>query len=333
VVVNAGNANACTGGKGDSDARAMTALAAEAVGGGRAEDWAVASTGVIGQALPMDRIGEGVAKAAAELSASGFERFSEAILTTDKGPKTAVARVQLGRRPVILAGCTKGAGMIAPNMATTLTFVATDAVCAPAWLRRVLREEADSSFNTVTVDGDTSTNDSIFLFASGASGAPPVRADDADGGKLRAALREVLRELAFKLVSDGEGASKLVTIVVAQAASVAAARAVARRIATSPLVKTALGGADPNWGRILCAVGNAGVALAPEKIELDIGDVPIVRRGVGVMPADVEARAHAVMEKARYSITVRLGQGRASAECSTCDLTADYVRINADYRS
>jgi glutamate N-acetyltransferase/amino-acid N-acetyltransferase len=334
IVVNAGNANACTGERGLHDAEAMTRLAAEAIGGGaRAEEMCVASTGVIGNLLPMDRLGAGIVKAAAELSASGFDRFAEAILTTDKGPKTAQAHVKIGRRPVIVAGCTKGAGMIAPNMATTLTFVTTDAQCAPAWLRRMLREEAETSFNSVTVDGDTSTNDSLFLLASGASGAPPVRADDADGKRLRAAVREVLRELAFKLVSDGEGATKLVTFAVSGAASVAAARAVARRIAHSPLVKTALHGADPNWGRILCAIGNAGVPIAPDKIEVDIGDVPIVRRGVGVMPPDVEAKAHAVMASTRYAVHVRLGQGKASAECSTCDLTAEYVSINADYRS
>ncbi len=334
IVINAGNANACTGERGQLDAEAMTQLAAEALGhGARGEDFCVASTGVIGNLLPMDRLSDGIGRAAAELSASGFDRFAEAILTTDKGPKTATRHVKIGRRPVIVAGCTKGAGMIAPNMATTLTFVATDAVCAPAWLRRMLREEAETSFNTVTVDGDTSTNDSLFLLASGASGAPPIRADDADGKRLRAAVREVLLELAFKLLVGGEGATKLVTFAVTGGASVPAARAVARRIAHSPLVKTALHGADPNWGRLLCAIGNAGVPIVPEKIEIDIGDVPIVRRGVGVMPPDVEARAHAVMATPRYTVHVRLGQGRALAECSTCDLTAEYVSINADYRS
>jgi glutamate N-acetyltransferase/amino-acid N-acetyltransferase len=332
VVVNAGNANACTGARGVADAERMAALAAAEIGA-HAHELCVASTGVIGQALPIDRVAAGIARAGAELSESGFERFAQAILTTDKGPKTAVAHLKLGRRPITIAGCTKGAGMIAPNMATTLTFVATDAVVAPAWLRRALRDEVDVTFNTVTVDGDTSTNDSCFLFASGASGAPPVRADDADGRKLRAAIRDVLRELAIKLVADGEGATRVVTFRVVGAPSDDAARTVARRIAGSPLVKTALSGADPNWGRIVCAVGNAGVAIAPEKIELDIGDVPLVRRGVGLSAPDTEARAHAVMKTPRYDVTVRLGGGKGAGECTTCDLTHEYVSINADYRS
>jgi glutamate N-acetyltransferase/amino-acid N-acetyltransferase len=332
VVVNAGNANACTGARGLRDAEGMTELAAQAVGA-RASDLAVCSTGVIGAPLPMDRIDDGITRAGAELSESGFDRFATAILTTDKGPKTAAQHLKLGRRPVIVAGCTKGAGMIAPNMATTLTFVTTDAVVAPAWLRRALRDEIDATFNTVTVDGDTSTNDSCFVLASGASGAPPVRGDDGDGRKLRQALREVLLELAHKLIADGEGATKVVTIQVQGAPSDDAARKVAQRIANSPLVKTAIGGADPNWGRILCAVGNAGVAISPEKIDLDIGDVPIVRRGVGVMAPDTEARAHAVMQGQRYAMTVRLGAGKGAASCTTCDLSHEYVSINADYRS
>jgi glutamate N-acetyltransferase/amino-acid N-acetyltransferase len=332
LVVNAGNANACTGPSGVADAEAMTALAAQAIGA-RAADVAVASTGVIGVPLPMDRIEAGIGRATAELSELGFDRFAQAILTTDKGIKTALAHVKLGRRPVVVAGCTKGAGMIAPNMATTLTFVATDAVVAPAWLQRTLRRAIAATFNTVTVDGDTSTNDSCFVLASGASAAPPVRGDDADGKRLARALHDVLLELAHKLVADGEGATKLVTIAVSGAPSDAQAHKVAQRIANSPLVKTAIGGADPNWGRILCAVGNAGVPIAVDRLELDIGEVPIVRRGVAVMAPESEARAHAVMARPRYTISVRLGGGRGKGECTTCDLSHEYVSINADYRS
>jgi glutamate N-acetyltransferase/amino-acid N-acetyltransferase len=333
VVVNAGNANACTGASGRRDAMTMTRVAAEAIGASAA-DVCVASTGVIGQAMPMDRVTAGIEAAGQALAPDGFERFARAILTTDKGPKTAVRRLSLGRRPVIIVGCTKGAGMIAPNMATTLTFVATDAAVAPAHLRKLVASCADETFNSVLVDGDTSTNDSLFVMASGASGAPTVRTDvETDGKRLRAALHELFAELAEKLVADGEGATKVVTFQVSGAPSVAAARAVARRIASSPLVKTAVHGADPNWGRILCAIGNAGVPIDPDKIELDIGDVPIVRRGVGVMPPEVEARAHAVMARPRYQVSVRLGRGKASAHATTCDLTAEYVAINADYRS
>jgi glutamate N-acetyltransferase/amino-acid N-acetyltransferase len=234
---------------------------------------------------------------------------------------------------VTVAGCAKGAGMIAPQMATTLAFVATDAGADRAWLREVLREEADATFNSITVDGDTSTNDSLFLFASGAAGAPVVREDERGGHKLRAAIHEVLLALATMIVRDGEGATKVVKIVAAGAASEREARAVARQIANSPLVKTAIGGADPNWGRILAAAGNAGVALDPDRLDVDIGDVPVARGGAGVMDSAAEARAHAVMTLPAYEIRVRLHAGRAEAACWTCDLTHEYVTINADYRS
>jgi len=278
--------------------------------------------------LPMERVRTGILRAVSGLSPDGFDGFSRAILTPDKGPKVTVA--QGGGFTV--AGCAKGAGMIAPNMATTLGFVVTDAPARGAWLRRVLRAEAELTFNRVTVDGDTSTNDSLFLLASGAAAGAHVD-DDRRGELLRGAIHEVLDALATALVRDGEGATKVVEILVTGAPSERAALQVARTIADSPLVKTAIGGADPNWGRVLAAAGRAGVAIDPQRIDLDIGDVPMVRRGIGVVTAESEAAAHAIMSQASYRMRVELHAGRAEAAVKTCDLTHEYVSINADYRS
>lgn len=332
VVANSGNANACTGARGLADARHMVKLAAAATEV-PADEMCVASTGVIGVPLPMGKIQHGILAAAERLAHDGFDRFAEAILTTDKGPKTRIATLRLGRRQVTIAGCAKGAGMIAPDMATTLAFVFTDAAARPSFLRRVLRQEVTHTFNSVSVDGDTSTNDSLFLLANGASDAPLLGADDAAGEKFRAALREVLLDLARALVRDGEGATHLVRIDVVGAKTAEAARAIGRRIAASPLVKTALFGADPNWGRILAAVGNAGVPIHPGRVDLDIGEVAVVRGGVGVAAEDTEARAHDVMTRAEYTIRIDLHAGRAQASVWTCDLGHEYVRINADYRT
>ncbi len=334
VIVNSGNANACTGAAGLRDAEAMTRFAATAAGGS-AREWAVASTGVIGVPLPMDRVADGIERAGADLNAGGFAGFAHAILTTDSGVKAATRTLTLGRRRVILAGCTKGAGMIAPNMATTLTFLATDAACAPAWLRRTLAAAVDGTYNRVTVDGDTSTNDSVFLFAGGAAANSAITSDAGAGAKLRTALFELLHELALMLVKDGEGARHLVRIRVTGAKSEADARRVARRIAESPLCKTAFYGRDPNWGRILCAAGNAGVPLVPERLALHLDDVLLVERGLGLAAREpgLEARAHAVMSLPAYTVRLHLGVGRAEASLHTCDLGHDYVKLNADYRS
>lgn len=330
IVVNAGNANACTGPVGLRDAREMTEKTAGLVGA-RATTIAVASTGVIGVPLPMERVRPGIEQAVQALSPgrTGFDRFSQAMLTTDRGPKTASAEVGGAR----ILGCAKGAGMIAPNLATTLAFVMTDAACEPRWLKRALSVEAAATFNAVSVDGDTSTNDSLFILASGARGGRTLASDDRPGRAFREALREVLLALAKALVRDGEGATKLVRIRVEGARSEADARAVARRVAGSSLVKTAFFGADPNWGRILCAVGNAGVRLVPERIELDFDDVAVVRRGMRLDGAETERRAHEVMSRSEYRVRIGLNQGRASAEFWTCDLGHEYVSINADYRS
>ncbi|HSS03230.1 MAG TPA: bifunctional glutamate N-acetyltransferase/amino-acid acetyltransferase ArgJ [Kofleriaceae bacterium] len=321
VVVNSGNANACTGPQGLDDARRMAALGREACGGHAL----VASTGVIGRPLAMDCIERGIGEARAALAPDGFERFAEAIMTTDKRPKLAARDVTLGRRAVRLVGTTKGAGMIAPDMATTLTFVVTDAAIPPPALRSLVAAAVEPTFNAIAVDGDTSTNDTLAVLAGGAAVLSPRHLRT-----LGAALTDLLDELAHLLIADGEGVHHVVTIEVRGARSPGDAQRVARRIAISPLVKTAIAGADPNWGRILCAVGNAGVDLKPDRIGLAIGGVPVVRRGAGIdgwAPADVVS----VMRRPAYTMTIDLGLGRAAARYLACDLSHDYVTINADY--
>jgi len=321
VVVNSGNANACTGDAGMADARAMIAATAAAVGVPR-KHVLVASTGVIGQRLPLARVEAGIGAAAATLG-RGFDRFAEAILTTDRGAKTARRRVG----GATLIGCTKGAGMIAPNMATTLTFVCTDAKLSRAALDRATRRATEQTFNAITVDGDTSTNDMLLVLASGASGATP-------GGKaFDQALTDLLGDLAVQLMRGGEGVHHVVTVHVGGAKSVAAATAAARAIANSPLVKTAIAGGDPNWGRFLSAAGNAGIRLRPERVDIWLDRVPIVRGGQAAPGPDLEARAARVMQRPEYTLRLDLGAGTAQARYLACDLSHEYVSINADYRT
>lgn len=327
VIVNAGNANACTGPRGLADARAMAKQTAGVLGL-RPHDVLVCSTGVIGQPLPMAKVSAGIDAAAAALGPDRFGDFAAAILTTDRGVKLAHRTVKLGRATATLVGCTKGAGMIAPNMATTLTFVATDAAVTPAVLARLTRAAVAPTFNAAIVDGDTSTNDTLAVLASGAG--PTIAA--AALPRFGAALTELLADLAGQLMRDGEGVHHVVTIAVTGARSERDATAVARRIAVSPLVKTAIAGGDPNWGRVLCAVGNAGVTLDPDRLRLSIGGVPIVRKGAAV-PSYDEPAAAAAMRAPAYTIAVDLGAGKARAQVLACDLSHEYVSINADYRS
>jgi glutamate N-acetyltransferase/amino-acid N-acetyltransferase len=317
VVVNSGNANAGTGAAGARDAKAMVARARR--GAPRGGAMLVASTGVIGAPLPMAEVGAGIDAALAALAPDQAEAFADAILTTDRARKVATATAAGAR----LWGCTKGAGMIAPNMATTLSFVVTDAAVAPAALARALRAGCAESFNAITVDGDTSTNDMILVLASGAAG--PARGFDA-------ALAGLLDDLARQLIRGGEGVHHVVTVRVEGARTAAEARRAARRIANSPLVKTAIAGADPNWGRILCAAGNAEVALDPARVALRIGDVAVVRRGTPVAGA-WEDPARAVMRRGEYDLVLDLGLGKGAGRYLACDLSHEYVSINADYRS
>jgi glutamate N-acetyltransferase / amino-acid N-acetyltransferase len=329
VIVNSGNANACTGKAGMADARRMIALAAAAIEAPR-DQVLVASTGVIGAPLPMDRIEAGVDGLAGRLRADGFDDFAHAILTTDRAPKMARRELRIGGAPITLLGCTKGAGMIAPDMATTLTFVACDARVAARPLQQMLARATARTYNAILVDGDTSTNDMILVMASGATGGP------ARGGDARAvedALTGLLDELARALMRDGEGVHHVVTVTVRGARSERAAARVARSIARSPLVKTAIAGADPNWGRVLAAAGNAGVPVKPDRLALWIDRIPIAAAGCAVPDPAAEPAARAVMQRREYSMTVDLGDGGAEAHYLACDLSHDYVDINASYRT
>ena len=327
IVVNSGNANACTGRRGMADARRMTELAA-AVADCTPAEVLVASTGVIGLPLAMDRVEAGVATAGRGLGIDNFPAFAEAIMTTDRRPKVAGRTLTVGRGEITLIGCTKGAGMIAPNMATTLTFVTTDAAIAPGLLDRMVRRAVEPTFNAIAVDGDTSTNDTLAVLASRVGPKPAGK----DLGRFEAALTDLLDDLAHQLMTDGEGVHHVVTLRVRGASTERAARTVARRIATSPLVKTAIAGGDPNWGRILCAVGNAGVPIKPDRLDLWLDDLRVVAQGAAV-PELNEARAAAIMKQPSYTVTVDLGAGSSEARYLACDLSHEYVTINADYRS
>ncbi len=331
VLVNSGNANACTGKAGMRAARDTTAALAGALG---VDEGLVlpASTGVIGVPLPADRICQAIPRLVRELSPDGAEAFAQAIMTTDRWPKVASVEVGLDRtRKATVLGIAKGAGMIHPNMATTLAFVFTDAPMSSSFLRRALRRATDATFNAVTVDGDTSTNDTIVAMASSRLDAPALRGESREARKFRDALVDVLGELARSIVRDGEGAERVVTVEVTGGPSESAARQVARTIAGSLLVKTAIHGCDPNWGRVLAAAGNAGVAFDPDKVEVRFDHVVVARRGTGV--ADAEREAREVMRKPEYTIRVKLGAGKSTARYVMCDVGHEYVRINASYRT
>jgi glutamate N-acetyltransferase/amino-acid N-acetyltransferase len=308
----------------------MSALAAETLGL-RPAEVLCASTGVIGMPLPLEKIAAGLPHAQRELAADGLERAARAIMTTDTRPKLAGATFRVGTRRCALAGIAKGSGMIEPRMATMLAFLASDAAVSPALLRRLWREVADETFNRVTVDGETSTSDSALILANGASGASTIESKQSPAaGALRAALLEVAGGLARELARDGEGATKLVTVDVAGARSDAEAELAARRIANSLLVKTALFGGDPNWGRILQTVGAGRVRLDLPRTEVRLCGVPVFRRGASTGVA-ARARAGRRMQAPEIEIAVQLGAGRGRCRIWTCDLSYEYVRVNADY--
>jgi glutamate N-acetyltransferase/amino-acid N-acetyltransferase len=330
VVVNSGCSNVAMGERGLRDARAMAAAAARELGL-RESQVLVASTGVIGQPLPLDKIRSGIAVAARELTADGLGAASRAIMTTDTFPKQAAARARIGGRTARVAGICKGSGMIQPDMATMLAFVVTDAGVTPPALRAIWRAVADATFNRVTVDGESSTSDTALCFANGLAGnAPIARASGRDAAALRGALESVASELAQALARDGEGATKLVTVDVRGAASAAEAERAARRIANSMLVKTAIFGGDPNWGRILQTVGAGRVKIDAPHCRVKLGRVAIFERGASAGPAARE-RAALALKKSEIPIEVVLGRGPGRARIWTCDLSYDYVRINAEY--
>ncbi|MBU2489886.1 MAG: bifunctional glutamate N-acetyltransferase/amino-acid acetyltransferase ArgJ [Proteobacteria bacterium] len=327
VLANSGCANCCTGQAGMDAARESSAAVARALGVGE-EEVLLASTGVIGLPLNAVKVATAVPGLATALSPDGFPDFARAIMTTDTVPKLRAVRVFATSGPITVLGVVKGSGMIRPDMATMLGFLCTDARVSPAALKDILVQGADQSFNRLTVDGDTSTNDTLLFLASGRSPVPEREAL----GLLSEAAFFLMRELALDMARDGEGATKLVIIKVRGCENGQAARQVADTIANSPLVKTAFFGEDANWGRILAAAGRAGVPFDPSKTAIFFDDAQMVARGFGLGP-EAEAAATLVLKKPEYTVTVDLGNGPGQAEAFTCDISLDYVRINADYRS
>ena len=329
VVVNSGVANAATGERGLEDARKMQALAAAELGL-EPEEVAVASTGVIGEHLPMDRVEAGIKEAAASLSSDGSS-FAEAILTTDTRTKEAVATVEVVGEVVTVGGVAKGSGMIHPNMATMLAFVTTDAAVEEECLQNALNGAAKRTFNRITVDGDTSTNDMVLLIANGAARNEPLTQSSPDYPAFKEAVEAVMRELAKEIARDGEGATKLIEVVVEGAKDEASAAALAKAVVGSSLVKAAAYGEDANWGRVLAAMGYAGVPFDPEGVEIRFGLVKVFEKGEPV--AHDAAEANATLAGDEVVVTARLGEGEGSASAWGCDLTHEYVEINGSYRS
>ena len=328
AVVNSGCANACTGDAGMAVAKGMAAAAAEALGCPDKFVF-VSSTGVIGVPLSLDKVKAGVTAAAAALSIDGGPDATRAIMTTDPFPKSCAAMIDTPKGRVTVGGIAKGSGMIEPRMATMLGFLTTDAKVSPAVLQAALRQVCDETFNAITVDGECSTNDCVLLLASGASG---VEVTDPADPVLIEPLRAVAGHLAREIVRGGEGATKLVTVRVTGAASLGDARLAARTICNSPLVKTAIHGGDPNWGRLIAAAGRSGAQFVLDRASVRIGDIDLFVNGV---PFDERADAAAtVLQQKQMTITVDLGTGgHGEATMWTCDFSAEYVKINAEYRT
>jgi glutamate N-acetyltransferase/amino-acid N-acetyltransferase len=329
VITNSGNANAPFGDAGQAEAEEMAALAARKLGVPD-EEFAVCSTGITGVVLPIDKIRAAVPRI--ELSPQGGPDFAHAIMTTDTVSKQAAVEVRDGDRVLYsLGGCCKGSGMIHPNMATMLAYVTTDAAVDRDLLRGLVRETADATFNMVTVDGDTSCSDTLLVMANGAAGGETIRDGTPEAAEFREALLAVCKELSRKLARDGEGASHLITVEVTGAVSQQQARDVAKTVALSSLVKTAVAGNDPNWGRILVAAGRSGAEVDARKTSVSLQGVPLFERGA-VLKFDEEA-VHFRMKEEEVVISLDLGLGDGRATAWGCDLTTEYVHINADYRT
>jgi glutamate N-acetyltransferase / amino-acid N-acetyltransferase len=332
IVVNTGVANAGTGAPGLAAARETCAAVARGLDIGEQQVLPL-STGVIMEALPVDRLVAGLPDAAADLAPGNWASAAEAIMTTDTVPKAVSRQVVIDGRTVTITGISKGAGMIQPNMATMLGVIATDACVGREALQYLARRAANRSFNAVTVDGDTSTNDTLLLVATGQAGNPEIVGEGtAEFGKLSVALIEVAQLLAQAIVRDGEGATKFITITVDEGESVSECFRVAKAIAHSPLVKTAFFASDPNLGRILAAVGNAGIELDPARVGLELGGVLVVENGARAA-SYTEEQGRAAMKGAEIAVRVTLGRGVETATVWTCDFSYDYVKVNADYRS
>ena len=331
ILCNSGNANACTGERGLNDAWTMASCTAAALGIDKSEVL-VSSTGVIGQYLSMDKLCSGVAEAMTMLDTDGHTAAAEAIMTTDKFSKELAVRVKIDGVDVTIGGMAKGSGMIAPNMATMLAFITTDVNISQQLLQETLKLAADRSFNRITVDGDTSTNDMVLVLANGQAGNAILEdVNDPRYNEFYEAFEYLLTRLSKMIVMDGEGATKFVEIQVTDAASEESAVRAARAIANSNLVKTAINGEDANWGRIIAAVGYSGIDFDPENVEIYFDDVPILRKKYSIDFSEEAAKR--VLQQKEIKITVNLDQGDASASFWTCDLSKDYVAINANYRT
>jgi glutamate N-acetyltransferase/amino-acid N-acetyltransferase len=329
IIINSGNANCCTGERGIRDAETMAALTASELG--ISEDLVlVASTGVIGDPMPMEKIESAVPRLVKSLQPEGIPDLARSIMTTDTVPKMVSGQGVVDGKMFTVAGVVKGAGMIRPNMATMLCFLCTDVGATPEILKKTLVKGVNRSFNRITIDGDTSTNDMVLMMANGLSGAVLQRDDHIDA--FQKILDTILLDLAKQLVRDGEGVTKLVEIIVRGAASDADAEIIADTVAHSPLVKTAFFGEDANWGRIVGAVGRAGVDVDQDKIDLYFDDVQMVKSGMGCGKT-VEAEATRILKKPEFAVIIDLNQGPGIGSMITCDFSVEYVRINADYRS
>jgi glutamate N-acetyltransferase / amino-acid N-acetyltransferase len=334
IIVNSGNANCCTKQDGYPASIATASTFAAELGGIDPSQVLVCSTGVIGAPLRVEKILAAVPHIvlARSSEAGAFEEFARSIMTTDTRPKWATAKCRISGKQVRLLGCAKGSGMIEPNMATMLAFIATDAAISPALLDRALRASVQRTFNSITVDGDTSTNDTVAVLANGQSGAREIKgASGADYKTFRAALEKVCKSLALAIIEDGEGAQRTIEIEVRGTASEHSARRIAKTIANSPLVKTAFAGADPNWGRILAAAGRSGVKFDPRRVNISIAGAAVCRGGAE-HPFD-ERDVHQKMLAKHVPVRVDLHAGKASARVWTCDFTIEYVHINSSYRT
>ena len=331
ILVNAGNANACNGPQGLDTARETCHRAAELL---NIPERLVlpSSTGVIGAPLPGERITKALPQLVGGLSPDGLGEAARAIMTTDTRPKASLVQGQIAGHDFTLAGIAKGSGMIHPDMATLLVFIFTDAAATPKVLKTLLRQALPQSFNRITVDGDTSTNDTILLLASGKAGNAVISQAGAAMSALGEAVTRVMGELARQVVADGEGARHVYRVEVTGAATAAEAKKAAMTVALSPLVKTAMAGEDVNWGRIMAALGRSGARFDPERVEIAFGDHPVVQNGRGLGP-EAEAAAQQVIKSGPFILTIHLHAGDSADYYDTCDYTEDYIRINADYRS
>jgi glutamate N-acetyltransferase/amino-acid N-acetyltransferase len=330
IIVNSGNANACTGDAGMQVARRMAKLGSQILGIS-AHQLLVASTGVIGVQLPVERLEEQAGALKEGLKPEAIGDVAKAIMTTDTVRKVCSAQVIIAGKPVWISGMTKGAGMIQPNMATTLAFVLTDAMITRSLLEEALTDACNKSYNRITVDGDTSTNDTLAVVANGASGCPLIDEKNDHYQAFAGALTQVCQSLAQQIVRDGEGATKFLEIAVDGADSEAEATRIARSIANSPLFKTAMAGEDANWGRILCAAGYSGVSFDPNRTDIRIGSLPVCENGMGLQFD--ESQAKQILQQHDIRISLDLKSGTASSTVWTCDLTTEYIHINADYRT